>query len=61
MGIVAESEDSKKDRCEWNRMGLVGTRDAPDRIREEERISILTLVALSGSLFAQLFAILHQS
>lgn len=63
MGIVAESEDSKKDRCEWNGMGLAGTRDAPDRIvmREEERIGILTLVAFSGPLFAQLPAILRQS
>lgn len=54
MGIVAESEDSKKDRCEWNGMGLAGTRDASDRIvmREEERIGILTLVVFSGPLFA---------
>lgn len=36
MGIVAESDDSKKDRCEWNGMGLAGTRGAPDRIGDEE-------------------------
>lgn len=40
MGIVAESEDSKKDRCEWNGMGLAGTRGASDRIvmREERMV-----------------------
>lgn len=69
MGIVAESEDSKKDRCEWNGMGLAGTRGAPGpgdrdegrRSRRRRTNGILTVVAFSGSLLAQLLAILRQS
>lgn len=56
MGIVAESEDSKKDRCEWNGMGLAGTRGASDRIvmREERMVHSPWLLFLARFLRSSL-------
>lgn len=37
MGIVAASKDGKKDRCEWNGIGLAGTRSASEPLETGEK------------------------